>query len=879
MKRILNGIRRPREGTKAILAVAPECGAIFCLLTMIWWGIFITLEHQRSENIGQAARDTANLAHAFEENSQRVMAGGDQVLLALRAAYGRDGPAFDLRRWVSQENAPDWLTAQIAIIGPDGMSVASTASTQRVSVADREHFIAQRDSHEDRLFISRPVLGRSSGRWTIQLTRKLVSPSGAFAGIVVLSIDCYELSGFYQSLNLQMGYIALFGTDGVIRARGPVVDGMIGSNIEKAGAPPEVLRKPQGTIRAQSAFGLLTISYRRLDAYPLIVMVAFADKQVLADYRNVRLRLLWSGGAGSVILLLVGTIWVRQRNRSVAFKQALSLTLDNMNQGLVMIDRHSRVRVVNRRALELLGIPALRIAMFRSTRSRLRGAAEDEVTGALSNCLAPSNGRRNETPGANGLLVEASRSLIPGGGAVHVMTDVTARYQADRRIRHMAMHDHLTGLGNRVLFVEEADHLLETSRACGQPMALLCLDLNGFKRVNDTFGHDVGDELLIVVARRLDETISPSDHVSRSGGDEFAILSSSPDQPKASLELASRVAAALDEPFQVAGQQLLIGASIGIATYPVNGTSRAELVRNADLALYAAKAERVPVRVFDPSMADAVQDRLRMEEELRAAIGTDQLYLEYQPQFRTSSLEVVGFEALVRWNHPVRGKVRPDVFIPIAEETGLVIGLGRVILEQACRAALNWPDEIRIAVNLSPIQFRDPRLPSTVAELLAKTGLPASRLELEVTEGVLIADERQAIETLTALRALGVALALDDFGTGYASLSYLRKFPFERIKLDRSFVQAQVHEKRSRYILESVLALSRNLGLGVVAEGVETRTQLRLLRQQGCQDVQGFLIGKPMAEAETTRMISPRGTFNTPIRTTVPISNLAATGR
>ena len=219
-------------------------------------------------------------------------------------------------------------------------------------------------------------------------------------------------------------------------------------------------------------------------------------------------------------------------------------------------------------------------------------------------------------------------------------------------------------------------------------MALLCLDLNGFKRVNDTFGHDVGDELLIAVAQRLSETVSPLDHVCRSGGDEFAILSSAPGQPAESIELASRIVAALNVPFPVAGQQLLIGGSIGIACYPDNGRSRAELVRNADLALYAAKTEHVSVRVFEPSMADAVQDRLRMEEELRAAIGTDQLYLEYQPQFRTSTLEVVGFEALVRWNHPVRGKVRPDVFIPLAEETGLVIGLGRVILEQACRTAL-----------------------------------------------------------------------------------------------------------------------------------------------------------------------------------------------
>jgi diguanylate cyclase (GGDEF)-like protein len=841
---------------RAALSLAPECAAILCLLVLMWSGIWVTLQNQHSSALEGAARDTTNLAHAFEENTQRIVAGADQVLLALRAAYARDGASFNLRDWVRRENSPDWLTAQIAIIGPDGMSISSTAGGQRVSVADREHFIAQRGSASDRLFISKPVLGRSSGRWTIQLTRRMLAESGAFSGIVVLSVDCYQLSGFYESLNLRQGYISLVGLDGVVRARGPVVADAIGSTMELDGPAAEVLNNPYGTIRIPAEHGQLTMSYRRLGAYPLVVTVAFGDKAVLSAYRRSRLGLLWFAGLASAAILTLGIVWLRQRKRSIASREALTLTLESMNQGLVMIDGDEKVRVLNARALELLGLPADMLPILRSNRSNERGLSQWRLLAALHEELVR---RRNVEGQADGKpALECNTSLIPGGGVVHVMTDVTARYAADRRIRHMALHDQLTGLGNRALLNERIDRLTETGSTSGQPFAVLSIDLNGFKRLSDTLGQDLGDQLLIAAAARLGSVVPEADLLTRSGGGEFAVLSAAACQPAASQELALALLGAFEEPFVIAGQQLRPGLSVGIARYPEHGATRAELVRNADLALFAAMADHAaPLQVFEPAMAERVQDRLQLEEELRAAIEGDQLYLEYQPQFRASSLEVVGFEALVRWNHPTRGRMRPDLFIPLAEETGMIITLGRKILEQACRAALQWPERIRIGVNLSPVQFRDPDLLATISEVLAKTGLPASRLELEVTEGVLIADEQQALQTLSALRERGIALALDDFGTGYASLSYLRKFPFERIKLDRSFVQAQVIEDRSRHILQSILGLSRKLGLGVIAEGVETRTQLHLLRQQGCQDIQGFLVGKPMSPAEAARMISP----------------------
>ncbi|MBV8915354.1 MAG: EAL domain-containing protein [Acetobacteraceae bacterium] len=843
---------------RAVLSVGPECAALACLLALIWWGIWVTLQTQHDSALDGAARDTTNLTHAFEENTQRIVAGADQVLLSLRAAYGRDGSGFDLRSWAKREISPDWLTAQIAIIDANGMSVASTASRQSVSIADREHFTAQRDSTRDDLFISRPVLGRSSGRWTIQLTRKILSSQGEFAGVAVLSVDCYQLSGFYQSLDVQQGFIALVGLDGVVRARGPVAEGAIGSRMERDGPAAEIFRQPHGTVRVPSRAGQLTVSYRRLSTYPLIVTVGFADKPVLSLYRRMRLGLLWSGSLATLALLLLGTVWIRVRNRSIAFKEALELTLESMNQGLVMVDGDDRVRVLNGRALELLGLPASMLHDLRERSSRDADMGQQRLLlSALQEELAPRLARPDEG-GEDGRVLECNTSPIAGGGAVHLVTDVTARHAANRRIRHMALHDSLTGLGNRALLNEELDAMLAACAASGERFAVLSLGLNGFKRVNDSLGQELGDQLLVAVAERLRARARNEDVLTRSAGGEFAILSRFSGDASALGAVTGSLLGIFDDPFLISGQEFRLRASIGVATWPEHGVSHADLLRNADLALFAAMAENgTPVKVFEPAMAQRVQDRLQLEQQLREAIDADQLSVEYQPQFRASSLEVVGFEALVRWNHPTRGKIPPGVFIPLAEETGLVIPLGRRILEQACRTALQWPEPIRIGVNLSPVQFRDPQLPAMISDVLRATGLPVSRLELEVTEGVLIADEEQALQVLSSLRQLGVGLALDDFGTGYASLSYLRKFPFERIKLDRSFVQAQVLEDRSRHILQSILELSRKLGLGVIAEGVETRTQLHLLRQQGCQEIQGFLVGKPMSARDAAQMIGP----------------------
>ena len=450
-----------------------------------------------------------------------------------------------------------------------------------------------------------------------------------------------------------------------------------------------------------------------------------------------------------------------------------------------------------------------------------------------------------------------ARAIAYKGEPAQVLAvrDIRERRAAEERIRHLAHHDGLTGLANRTLFGERIRHALALSERTGEhgrsgaspEVAVLCLDLDRFKAVNDTLGHAAGDLLLQRVAARLREAVREGDTVARVGGDEFVVVQVNGPQPHGAGALAARLIEALCAPFDLDGHQVCIGTSVGIALHPRDGAGVEELLKAADLALYRAKSRGRGTACFYESGMDAdLRERRSLERELRAAIGTGQLELHYQPFVACDGGEVTGFEALMRWTHPGRGRVPPARFIPLAEETGLVVPLGRWALEAACRDALDWPGGRRVAVNLSTAQFRGADLPVTVADVLLRTGLQPGRLELEITEGVLIGDTDQALGVLRGLKALGVRVALDDFGTGYSSLSYLRRFPFDKLKIDRSFIHALGEDAGARAIVEAILAMSRSLGLDVTAEGVETVQQLAVLRAQSCGTVQGFLLGHPM---------------------------------
>ena len=424
----------------------------------------------------------------------------------------------------------------------------------------------------------------------------------------------------------------------------------------------------------------------------------------------------------------------------------------------------------------------------------------------------------------------------------------------------MAMHDHLTDLPNRLVFQEElTKHILQENEAGGS-IAVLCLDLDYFKSVNDTLGHVAGDTLLREVTSRLKREVGNSGVLARVGGDEFAILQVRALQPAGASNLAQAIVESLSKPFDLAGQQINIGVSVGISLYPQDGNSPESLLKNSDLALYKAKAEgRRRYRFFEPAMDATMQAKRRMEADLRRAIQNAEFELHYQPLMSLLTYTISGFEALIRWNHPSLGLISPAEFIPIAEETGLICEIGDWVLQKACDEAAGWPDEIKIAVNLSPLQFKRTDIVGTIRTCLAKSGLSPSRLELEITELVLLQDDDENIQTLHALRKIGARISLDDFGTGYSSLSYLRAFPFDKIKIDQSFVRELTLNKECAAIVHAVSQLGRALGMGTTAEGVETVDQLDKLRAEGCTEVQGYLFSKPRPAAEISGMIAAMG--------------------
>ena len=416
----------------------------------------------------------------------------------------------------------------------------------------------------------------------------------------------------------------------------------------------------------------------------------------------------------------------------------------------------------------------------------------------------------------------------------------------EERIRFAAHHDDLTQLSNRLMFQERLRKAIAASRSAGQAFALLCLDLDGFKLINDMHGHGFGDSLLVGVAQRLRECVRENDTVARMGGDEFAIIQRIDNESGEAIALAKRLIEAVTRPFELAGRQALVGVSIGIALSIEHGESPDQLMRNADHALYRAKkAGRKTYCLFDPAMEANMQEPFLVEQDLKDAISRGDFSLAYQPVCDAKSLHVAGFEALLRWRHPLLGPIAPDLFIPLAEKSGLIVPLGRWVLETACADAAKWSRPAHLNVNLSPLQFRQSDLPQQVADVLARTGLPASRLGLEVTEGLLLDESELVMQTMRALQAQGIRIMLDDFGTAYANMNYLRRFPFNGLKIDKSFIRGLYADEITLAIVQAILSLAERLNLSVVAEGVETERELNVLRKLNCRFIQGYLTGRP----------------------------------
>ena len=540
------------------------------------------------------------------------------------------------------------------------------------------------------------------------------------------------------------------------------------------------------------------------------------------------------------------------RNQSELERQNLwfDSALRNMSQGLALFDRDTRLIIANARFAEVYGMNAQLFApgdynqdiVARMLADGVFAAPTADAIRAGAHPLAAS-GQVSDSfvELSDGRVLFVAKRNMPDGGWVSTHEDITERRQAEAKMAYMAHHDALTDLPNRVLFREKLEEVAGHAQP-GNCAAVLCLDLDNFKSVNDTLGHPVGDLLLKAVATRLVATLGEAATVARLSGDEFAIVAPRIDSPDAAAALAEQVIAIVSEPFDVDGHQLVIGTSVGVALAPTDGTRSDQLLKSADMALYRAKSEgRGTHRFFEREMDARLQARRQLEVDIRKALVAGEFELHYQAQINLSDDKITGFEALIRWWHPERGLVSPVEFIPLAEETGLIIPIGEWVIRTACAEAAHWPDGIRIAVNLSPVQFRSRNIVAIVVSALAESGLAPTRLELEITESVLLENNEATLAALHQIRGLGVRISMDDFGTGYSSLSYLRSFPFDKIKIDRSFTRDLESTTDSAAIVRAVASLGTSLGITTTAEGVETLRQLEIVRSEGCTEVQGHV--------------------------------------
>jgi diguanylate cyclase (GGDEF)-like protein len=856
----------------------------------------LTIWGLRSDAIDDASRDIGNIATILADHTSQSVKAFDAALIGVGQHLVELHTAAPERYEAVLRSAElhEELTARsmrlpqidtINIVSPDGrlVNVSRTWPTPETDVADRESFISLRDDATAGMHVGLPVVSRINNEKRVFFSRRIASPKGEFLGVVLLGIRLDYFNRLYSALDSADMSFLFVRDDGTVLLRYPNPIDHTGEKLPANASWYAVVAAGGGVFQAPSLVDGATrlIAARKVAGYPLVVNVTVRESASLAQWRR-RAAMI---AAGTVLTLLCFALLLRalivQFRRLVASQASLAeresklsessrelkranrtidAALNNMSQGLSMIDHEGRLVICNQRYIGIydlppdIATPGARLVDLLAHRARNGNFEGDPEAFVAAVQVRMAQGEKFHTRSelADGRVVAVANEPMAGGGWVATHEDITERQRSQERISRMARHDALTDLANRVLFRERMEEAFVRHESTGKGYTVFVFDLDLFKAVNDSLGHPVGDALLKAVARRLQDATRETDTVGRLGGDEFAILQhAEPNQRDRAVALARRLLEVVGAPYEIDGHRVVIGISIGIAMAPEDGLDTARLLRNADLALYRAKADgRNTYRFFEQEMDEDLRLRRTLEIDLNNAVTNGEFEAYYQPLIDIETGDICAIEALIRWHHPVHGMIAPDRFIPVAEERGMITAIGRWILRQACHDAAAWPAHVRVAVNLSPVQFRNSDLTEIVSAALADSGLAPERLELEITESVLLKKNAHDISILHQIKGLGVSVVLDDFGTGYSSLSYLRLFPFDKIKIDKSFVQEMSHRADCAAIVCAITSLGRELNMVTTAEGVETAEQLELVRAAGCKLAQGFLFSQPCRVAD-----------------------------
>jgi len=850
------------------------------IIAMLWTGLAVKYGGDVRQDFLDTQRSNQNYALLFEENVLRSIGEIDKALLYLRGTVEATKETTDYQTIVNTTDVLSEIIVQVAIIDSNGISRGSNAipaPTEVIDISDRDHFRVHVNSKEDHLFISKPVIGRASKKWSVQFTRRFSNKDGSFAGIVVASMNPAHFTNFYDKIDLGSATsVAMIGNDGVVRSSGgrAVAQHSLGQDLH--GSHLFAQLQPGSDVSFTDAGASprdsLFVTARKVRGYPLWVIVSTTTDEIYqGSWASLRQNGLIVGVLTVMILIAIEHI-LRAEAKAEQKAQQLQLTLAHISQGIMLVTNDRKIPIINNRCSELLKLPD---ELIRAPADFERLTEYQERNGEFlavtdGHWLPVKNNSDQTLAGpsmldyrrSDGAVIEVCKTTLPDGGFVQTFTDITTRREAEAHIARLASEDPLTKLPNRRILQLKLEKATIAGARQGRrsgsknQFAILFLDMDRFKVVNDTLGHRVGDMLLVKVAQRLKAVLRENDVLARLGGDEFAVLL--PDiESRVQIEsLAKRIIETMANPFQVDNHLITSSVSIGIAVGPVDGNTADELLVAADLALYAVKSDhRGAFRFYEQSLNDDVNDRRQIELDLRDALDRGELELQYQPIIDVRRNTVAGFEALARWHHAAKGMISPDKFIPVAEDCGLILPLGEWALAEACRAAAKWPGDLKIAVNLSPVQLSSPNLPTTIACILASTGIAPNRLSLEITERVFLDYGERTLSILHQLKNLGIQISLDDFGTGYSSLSYLRTFPFDTIKIDRSFVSDLGEDAGSRVIVQAVLLIASGLGIRTVAEGVETSVQREFLTAMGCDELQGYLLSAPVPVAKIPALI------------------------